>query len=122
MSVKLFDSEFKMMKLIWENEPVNSTELMKLCDRDYHWKKSTTYTIIKKLKMKNYIESNNAVITALLSKDEASCSEASGLLEKYFNNNVPSFVASFLKDKKLTNEEVKEIMNIIQGEEDESNI
>jgi predicted transcriptional regulator len=49
--IKLFDSEYKMMKLIWEMEPVNSTTLKELCEREYGWKKSTTYTIIKKHKL-----------------------------------------------------------------------
>jgi len=120
--IKLFDSEYKMMKLIWEHQPVNSTELKNLCEVEYQWKKSTTYTIIKKLREKEYIKNENATISALVSIDEVSHSEADSLLERYFDGSVPSFISSFVKNKKLSKKEINEILELIEGVNEDEDI
>ncbi len=121
-NIRLYDSEYKLMKLIWENEPVKSTKLKNLCEAEYQWKKSTVYTILKKLKDKELILNEDATITSLVSVDEVVNSEAKGILNRYFGGDVPSFVASFIKDKNLKEEEIEEIIDLIRGTKDDGSV
>ena len=111
---KLCDSDYRFMCIVWENAPVNSGELVKLCQDRLGWKKSTTYTVIKKLCEKGFIKNDNATVTVLIPKEKAQEKEAEYFLERTFDNSFLSFFTAFLGGKKLTKKEVKELKKLIE--------
>lgn len=111
---KIFDAESKFLGIIWELEPINSTELTKVCFEKLGWKKSTTYTMIRKLAGRGILINENAIVSALIKKEQVQKYESETLLEKSFDNSLPIFIASFLKDKKLSRIEAEEIKKMIE--------
>lgn len=111
---KLYDAESKFLDIIWELEPINSTELTKACLEKLGWKKSTTYTMIRKLASKGVLKNENAIVTSLVNKEQVQKYESEAVLEKTFDNSLPTFIAAFLKDKKLSKKEADEIKKMIE--------
>lgn len=111
---RLFDAEFKLISLIWDHEPVNSTELSKLCLQELGWKKSTTYNMIRKLVERGFLKNEHATVTALVKREQVQKYESEVLLDKAFDGSLPTFLAAFLKDKKLTKKEAAEIKKMIE--------
>jgi len=111
---KLFDAEYKFVSLIWDNEPVNSTELVRLCLEKLGWKKSTTYTVLRKLCERGILQNQNAVVTALIKREEAQKYESEALIEKAFDGSLPQFLTAFLGEKKITKKEAEELKRIIE--------
>lgn len=112
--LKLFDAEYKLMDIVWEHEPINSTELTKICRQKLGWKKSTTYTMIRKLARRDILKNENATVTALLKRKDVQKYESEALLEDKFDGSLPAFLAAFLQDKKLSEKEAKEIQKMIE--------
>ena len=112
---KLFDAEFKFVSLIWENEPINSTELAKLCLEKLGWKKSTTYTVLRKLCERGILQNQNAIVITLIKREEAQKYESETLIEKAFDGSLPQFLTAFLGKKKITEKEAEELKRIIEG-------
>jgi predicted transcriptional regulator len=110
----IFDAEYKFMEIIWELEPVNSTELSKECLKRLGWKKSTTYTMIRKMSEKALLKNENAIVSSLINKEQVQKYESEALMEKSFDNSLPAFLATFLKDKKLSIKEAEEIQKMIE--------
>ncbi len=111
---KVFESEYRFLCILWEQEPVSSPELVKLCNQEFGWKKSTTYTVIKKLTDKGIIRNENTIVESLVSKEEVDRQASDELLERTCQGNVPSFLAAFLKDRKLSKEEAERIKKMIE--------
>ncbi len=111
---KLFDAEHKFMDIVWDNEPINSTELSKICNRKLGWKKSTTYTMIRKLSDRGILENRDTVVQSLVKREQVQQYEIAALIEKSFGNSVPAFVAAFLGGKRLSPREFEEIKAIIE--------
>jgi len=111
---KLFDAEFRFLDTIWELEPINSTELTKICLTKLGWKKSTTYTMLRKLSERGLLKNENAIVTTLIKREQVQKYESEAILEKSFDNSLPEFIAAFLKDKKLTKQEAEEIKKMIE--------
>lgn len=111
---KLFDAEFKFVSIIWDNEPINSTDLSRICLKELGWKKSTTYNMIRKLEERGILKNENATVTALVKREQVQKYESEVLLEKAFDGSLPIFLATFLKDKKLTKREAEEIKKMIE--------
>jgi len=112
---KLFDAEYKFMCIVWDHEPVNSTELTKICEKDLGWKKPTTYSMIKKLSERGILQNEKAIVTSLVSRMDVQKYEADAFIDKVFNGSVPSFITSFLQGKTLSEEEAREIKSMIDG-------
>lgn len=110
---KLADGEYRFAEIVWEHEPVNSTALVRLCQEKMGWKKATTYTVLRKLCQRGILQNENAVVTALVKREEAQRYEAEALLQKSFDNSLPMFVAAFLKDKKLSLQEAEDLKRMI---------
>ena len=110
---KIFESEYRFLLILWEREPVTSPELVKLCGERLGWKKSTTYTVIKKLTEKGIVKSEKTVVEALVTKEEADRQAGEELLERTCQGNIPAFIAAFLKDRKLTEDEVRKLRKLI---------
>lgn len=111
---KIFESEYRFLCILWEHEPVSSPELVKLCNQEFGWKKPTTYTVIKKLADKGIIRNENTIVESLVSKEEVDRQASDELLERTCQGNVPSFLAAFLKDRKLSKEEAERIKKMIE--------
>ena len=113
---KIFESEYRFCLILWENEPIKSTELAKLCKEKLGWSKTTTYTVIKRLSERGILKNENTIVSALLSNEEAQLSELDELMEKKFEGSLPDFIAAFAKHQKLTNKDIEEIKKIIFSE------
>lgn len=111
---KLFDAEHKFLDVIWELEPINSTKLTKVCFQKLGWKKSTTYTMLRKLSERGILKNENATVTTLITREQVQKYESKALLEKAFDGSLPVFLATFLKDKKLSQQEAEEIKKMIE--------
>ena len=113
---KLFDSELKLMELIWDMEPVSAKELSVLAADKIGWNKNTTYTIIKKLVDKEVVKRNEPgfICTSLVKKEQVQRSETSSLIDRLYQGSKKAFFASFIKDSTLTQEEYEELKELIQ--------
>ena len=107
-------------EVIWEKEPVGSGELVKLCDEKFGWKKSTTYTVLKKLCEKGIFQNQDGVVTSVLSKEEFYAAKSDQFVEDTFKGSLPAFIAAFAFGKKLTKKEVDEIQNMIDKFKEDS--
>ena len=113
--MKVFDSEIKLMEIIWEHEPVSAKEVSLLADKEIGWNKNTTYTVIKKLIEKGYVkrEEPGFICTSLISKDEVQKSEAKGLVDKLFAGSKKALFSALLEDEELTDDEINELRDLI---------
>lgn len=111
---KLFDSEYKMMNIIWNQEPVNSTQLARLCLKELGWKKSTCYTVLKKLAERGFVRNERSLVTSLIGREQVQKYESEVVVQKSFDGSLPAFITAFLKDRKLTREEAEEIRQMIE--------
>ena len=113
--MKVFDSEIKLMEIIWQHEPVSAKEVSLLADKEIGWNKNTTYTVIKKLIDKGYVkrEEPGFICTSLIKKDEIQKSEAKGLVERLFAGSKRALFSALLEDEELTDDELKELRDMI---------
>lgn len=112
---KIFESEYRFCEILWEHEPVSSSELVRLCNEQLEWKKSTTYTVIRRLSERGVIRSENAIVTSLVSKEEVQAAESTEIVERSFSGSLPGFIAAFTRKKALTRSEIDEIQKIIDN-------
>ncbi len=112
---KIFESEYRFCLILWENEPISSRELSELCKEKLGWSKTTTYTVIKRLSERGVVKNENTIVTSIVSKDEAEVSEIDELMEKKFEGSLPAFIAAFARRQKLSDEDIAEIRQIIEG-------
>ena len=110
---KIHESEYRFCLIMWEHEPVTSVELVRLCQEKLGWKRTTTYTVIKRLGERGVLKNDNGTITSLVSKDEAQAYEIDELVEKKFEGSLPAFVAAFTKRQNVSEEELDEIQEMI---------
>ena len=103
---KIFESEYRFCLILWEHEPVLTTDLIRLCHEKLGWKRTTTYTVIKRLGDRGVLENNAGTVTSLISKDQ--------LVEKKFQGSVPAFIAAFARRQELSDDEIEEIRRIIE--------
>ena len=108
---KLFDGEYKLMEVLWESAPVNSTQLVTLCREQLGWNKSTTYTVLRRLKNKGAVDHRDTVVTPLLTREEAIRAEGAELERRA--GGLSPFLAAFLGGRKLTPAEAEELKELI---------
>ncbi|MDF2904712.1 MAG: putative transcriptional regulator [Herbinix sp.] len=118
-TIKLFDSELKVMEIIWEREPISAKEISSILCENIGWNKNTTYTIIKKLIEKEVLcrEEPNFICTAKLRKEQVQSAETKSLIEKLYQGSKKAFFAAFLQNEKLSREELEEIKRLINEQE-----
>lgn len=119
MKNKLHDAEYRFMIHVWENEPIKSTELSKICDEKLGWKKSTTFNMIRKLVDKGMIQNTSAVVSSLTKKEDVQKFESENIIEGTFGGSLPSFVTAYLGSKKISKKEALELKIIIEEASDE---
>ena len=117
--VRLAYVESNFADIIWENEPVGSGELVKLCEERLSWKKSTTYTVLRKLCERGIFQNVDGTVTSILSKKEVQVAQSEQFLSENFGGSLPAFIAAFTSKNKLTRKEILEISKLIDtiGEE-----
>ncbi len=111
--MKLGIVEAKFADIIWQNEPIASGELVKLCEADLGWKKSTTYTVLKKLCERGIFQNEQGTVTSLISKEEFNSLQSEKFVEETFEGSLPAFIAAFTRRKKISEKEIDEIQMMI---------
>lgn len=106
--------ETRFAELIWENEPVSSGDLVKMCARKLEWKKSTTYTVLKKLCEKGLFQNVNGVVTSLLSHKEFQSRQSKRFVDDTFSGSLPAFIAAFAENDGLSDNDISEIRQMIE--------
>ncbi len=117
MKIELGEVQMKFAELIWENEPIGSGELVRLCSQNFGWKKSTTYTVLKKLCEKSLFQNNEGIVSSLISKDEFYSKKTEEFVENTFGGSLPAFFAAFTSKQKLSKEDIKAIKKMIDDVE-----
>lgn len=110
---KIFESEYRFCLILWEHEPIKSSELVRLCREQLGWKPTTTYTVIKRLSERGVLKNENTQVTSLVSKDEVQAAELNEMVEKTFEGSLPAFVAAFAKHRQLSEAEIDTIQQMI---------
>ena len=110
---KIPEGEYRFCLIMWEHEPVSSVDLVKLCQEKLGWKRTTTYTVIKRLGDRGVLKLENGVVTALISKEEAEAAEIETFVESKFGGSLPAFVAAFTKRQDLSERDLDEVQKMI---------
>ena len=105
--------ESRFAEMIWQREPVTSPELVKLAAQELDWKKSTTYTVLRRLCERGIFQNNDGVVTSLLSKQEFYAVKSERFVEETFSGSLPAFLAAFTTRKKLSDAEIYELQELI---------
>lgn len=110
---KIFESEYRFCLILWENEPIKSKELVKLCQEQLGWKSTTTYTVIKRLAQRGVLKNEDTIVTSLVSKDQVQAAELEQFVERTFEGSLPAFVAAFTKHQKISEDEIDAVQAMI---------
>lgn len=110
---RMTNAEYRLSDIIWASEPVNSPELCRLCEEKLGWKRTTTYTVLKKLCERGIMRNESAVVTSIIPREQAQRFESRAVMEKAFGGSLPLFVAAFLNGRKLTDEEAEQLKALI---------
>ncbi len=112
--LRLGPVESRFAELIWDSEPISSTELVHLAERELEWKKSTTYTVLKRLCEKGIFQNEGGVVTSRLSREEYAARQSEQFVEETFSGSLPAFLTAFTRRKKLTEEEIDQLQQLIE--------
>lgn len=110
---KIFESEYRFCLILWEHEPVRSSELVELCREKLGWKSTTTYTVIKRLSQRGVLKNENSVVSSLVSKAQVQAAQIDELVETRFEGSLPAFVAAFARSRQMTPTQLEELQTMI---------
>lgn len=116
---RLTEAEENLADIIWENEPIKSAKLVEICNEKFDWKKSTTYTMLKRLEEKNIVRNKDSIIKSLIKKEDFYGEQSKIFVEENFQGSLPRFLAAFTRRKKLSHKEVEELQRLIDDYEGE---
>ena len=111
--IELGDVQAAFADIIWNNEPIGSGELVKICEKELSWKKPTTYTVLRKLCEKGLFKNEDGVVTSVISRDEFNASKSEKFVEDTYEGSLPAFIAAFMSHKKISKSEIDEIQKMI---------
>jgi len=114
-NLRLCDSDYRFMMIVWEVAPINSGKLVQLCSERLGWKKSTTYTQIKKMCEKGYIENKQATVSVRIPREKVQADESNYFVERTFDGSLPGFLTAFLGGKTISEKEAERIKNMIDS-------
>ena len=117
--LKLGLVEAKFADIVWENQPLTTKQLVQLCEQELNWKRTTTYTVLKKLCDRGIFKTENSEVTVLISKDEFYAIQSEKFVDETFQGSLPAFIAAFSNRKTLTSKEIQEIRKMIDSLEEE---
>lgn len=109
--------ESRFADIIWKNEPLTTGELVLLCEKELHWKRTTTYTVLKKLSEHGIFRKQDKVVTSLISREDYYAAQSELFVEETFEGSLPAFIAAFTSRKELTEEEISAIRKMIDAAE-----
>ena len=110
---KIHEGEYRFCLIMWEHAPISAAQLAKLCQEQLGWKRTTTYTVIKRLGERGILKKEDGVVTALISKEDAQAYEIDELVEKRFEGSLPAFLTAFTKRQTLTDSDLDEVQHMI---------
>ena len=110
---KIHEGEYRFCLIMWEHVPISAAQLAKLCQEQLGWKRTTTYTVIKRLGERGILKNEDGVVTALISKEDAQAYEIDELVEKRFEGSLPAFLTAFTKRQTLTDRDLDEVQQMI---------
>ena len=116
---KLGVIESRFADLIWAHAPLTSGELVKLCQAELTWKKSTTYTVLKKLCDRGVLQNEGGTVTSRVARQTVQCAESAAVVDKTFGGSLPRFVAAFLRTKPISDAEAAEIRDLLDAAHEE---
>ncbi len=119
MDYKLGVMETRFAELIWDHEPTSSGDLVKLCEKELAWKKSTTYTMLRRLCQRKIFQNNDGIVSSILSKQALHALQSEIFVEETFEGSLPKFLAAFTMRKKLSEKEINELQQIIAQSKEE---
>ena len=111
--MKLAETEYRFVELIWEREPLSSGELVKICEKKLDWKKSTTYTVLRRLCERGILKNEDAVVTSAIKKEEYRALRSEQFVEDTFEGSLPRFLAAFMSRKRMDAKQIAEIQKMI---------
>lgn len=111
---QMTETEMKFAELIWQEEPIGSGELVKRCQKEFEWKKSTTYTFLKKLCEQSIFRNENAIVESLISREDYIQKQGEQFVEKTFDGSLPKMIAAFIEHKRLSRAQIDEIEKMIE--------
>ena len=114
-NLKLCESDYRFMTVIWDNEPVASGQLVELCRQQLGWKKATTYTTLKKLSEKGFAQNVDTIVTSLVPREDVQAYASEHFVDQTFSGSLPGFLAAFLGGKTLTQQEAQELKALIDN-------
>ena len=115
---KVFESEYRFMLVLWELEPVNSTQLVAACKEELGWSKATTYTVIRRLQERGVLVNENTIVHSLVTQEEVQAAEMDEFVAKTFQGSIPQFLTAFTKRRDLRKEDVDLLRKMIQEYDD----
>lgn len=110
---KLTDAESKLAEIIWQDAPISSAELVRLCQERFEWKKSTTYTMLKRLEEKHLFENQNGTVIAILTKEDYEEEQSKQFVSHTFEGSLPKFLTAFTRHKRLSENELVALQQLI---------
>lgn len=110
---KIHEGEYRFCLIMWEHAPISAAQLAKLCQEQLGWKRTTTYTVIKRLGERGILKNEDGVVTALISKEDAQAYEIDELVEKRFEGSLPAFLTAFTKRQTLTDRDLDEVQQMV---------
>lgn len=111
----LFEAEARFMDIVWREEPLSSRYLTELCEQELGWKRTTTYTVLKKLSERGIVQNADRTVTSLVSQDIVLADESEQVVERSFKGSLPLFLTAFLGGKKLSEHEAEELKRLIDA-------
>lgn len=112
-TVQLAETEYEFAEIVWKMGAISSGDLVQECEKTLHWKKSTTYTVLRRLCDKGVLKNENAVVTPVLSKEEYDALQTERFVDENFSGSLPRFLAAFMSRKRLSEKQIAEIQRMI---------
>ncbi|HBP38221.1 MAG TPA: BlaI/MecI/CopY family transcriptional regulator [Clostridiales bacterium] len=113
--ISLTNAEYRFASIVWDNEPIASPELCKLCEQQLGWKRTTTYTVLKRLCDRGVMQNQATIVTALVPRDQVQQYTSRSIVENRFNDNLPQFIATFLQGRQISASEAEQIKSLIDS-------
>ncbi len=111
--LKLSNADYRLLSIVWDAEPIASPELCKLAEAQLGWKRTTTYTVLKRLCDKQLLQNENTIVTSLVGRQEVQKAESRNVVNRSFDGSLPQFIASFLGNEQISDDEAEQIKQMI---------
>lgn len=113
--LKLSNADYRLLSIVWDAEPIASPELCKLAEAQLGWKRTTTYTVLKRLCDKQLLQNENTIVSSLVGRQEVQKAESREVVNRSFDGSLPQFIASFLGNEQISDDEAEQIKQMIDG-------